>query len=268
MENLTAIVSPGPWRDDAVRLECPEMTRIQRVEPEDRARLNRLLDTRSAADAMAAYYALQYPTGRVTILGAFSGERDPRAFLIIAQTGLDLFRPLVVPFVAKKAFLMDLLAAGLGDGRPVLLYLPVEQQEWVRDLVELNDERVTELLRLDPLAFEPIINLFVVSVETPTGWPRYEIRSGKVIHAASGLNWKGEHFAEVYVQAEGPALARGFVKSVLASIAGKLLGEKLTALLRVDEEDRFTRAEALSIGFRPTGVRTLIAQARWTPVGS
>ncbi len=210
---------------------------------------------------MAAYYALHHPSDRVAVFAYYASNGVPSAFLAVARTGLDLFRPLAIPFVAQAAGMEALLRAGLQAGRPVLLHAPLEQRPWVEAAAELSNVRVFELFRLDLRAFEPIVNVLVVETRTPAGWPRYEIRSGEVVHVAAGLNWKGPVFAEVYLDVSPDVRGRAFGRSALAAIAGRLLGESIVALYRIPDDDPIGRAEARRLGFRSTGLRTFEAQA-------
>lgn len=237
------------------------MSEVRRLPASSRAELARLLDERSAADAMAGYYALHHPADRVTLYTFHPTHAGITGFLALARTGLDLFRPLAVPFVASPRGLAALLRAALKPDRPVVLQLPLEQRTWVEDVVELSDLQVGEVLRLDLREFQPVVNMLVVETRSPGGWPRYEIRSGETVYVAAGINWKGPTFAEVYLDVDPSVRGRGYGKPVLAAIAGRLLGESLVALYRVADEDFAGRSEAAALGFRPTGLRILTAQA-------
>lgn len=234
---------------------------VRALTPTERHLLAPLLDQQSAADASAGYYALRHPAERLELLADFTGSDTVRGFLAIARTGLDLFRPVATPFAAHPATLTSLLRAGLRPGQPVLLFLPVEQQSWIEGLVLLSESKTMTLLRLDPSVFEPVLNVLVVSTQSPEGSPRFEVRTPRGLHAAAGVNWRGDRFAEVYVESDAEGRARGFARSVLAAIVGQLLSERLVALYRVDELDSQAAADAHRIGFRRTGERTLVAQA-------
>lgn len=237
------------------------MGRVRQVPTAERGQLALLIDERSAADAMAGYYALHHPGERVALLAYYPSNSTASGFLAVAQTGLDLFRPLAVPFVAQPAGMAALLRAALLPGRPVVLHLPLDQRPWVDDVVELSNERSFELLRLDLREFEPVINVLVVESRTPDGWPRYEIRSDDTVHVAAGLNWRAPSFAEVYVEVSPKVPGRAFGRSALAAISARLLSESVVALFRVADGDESTRHEAMRLGFRSTGVRTMTAQA-------
>jgi len=237
------------------------MASIQRISPEERHRLFGLLNDRSASDAFVAYYALEHPADRVVIHGYFSGGKGPSGFMVVAQTGMDLFRPIAVPFVATPTSLHQLLRASLQPQRPVLLYLPLEQREWAEQLLDFQGGQVAELMRLDPRAYEPMINVLVRESSSPLGTPRYEIQSRSGASAATGVNWQGQRYAEVYLQADEEAQTRGLALSVLAAISSRLLREHTIPLFRHDESSLIRLSSLERLGFRGTGSRTFIAQA-------
>jgi hypothetical protein len=248
------------------RLFCPlafdynprSMGQVRPISTEDRNLLASLLDRRSAADATAAYYALHHPASKVKLYGYFATNDKPSGFLAMANTGLDLFRPVAVPFAAQPFPLIALMREGLGRGRPALVHLPADQMVWIEGVLEWEDARTLELMRLSPQEFEPLINVLVVEALTPTGWPRYEIRSRDTVVAAAGLNWMGEYFAEVYLEVQPEARERRLGESVLAAIVSRLLSERRVPLYLIEAGDNEALLEASALGFRPTGVRTVI----------
>jgi GNAT superfamily N-acetyltransferase len=237
------------------------MSEVRRLQPAERNELAALLDERSAADAMAAYYGLHHPADRLSLYVYQPTRGGLRGFLAVAQTGLDLFRPLAVPFVGQREGLAELLRAGLRPGRPVVLHIPVEQRPWALEVAELSDVRPAELLRLDMRRLRPLLNVLVVESQSPNGWPRYEIHAADGSVAAAGLNWKGPRFAEVYLDLDPKAKGRGFGASVLAAITRRLIEEKISPLYRVAVDDLEARAAAEELGFTPTGIQTLTCQA-------
>lgn len=236
------------------------MPEIRELPPEERERLAPLLNLHSPADATAAYYALDHPADRVRLFVEFAGNGTPRGFLALAQTGLDLFRRLAVPFAAHPMGLVSLLQGALAPGVPALILLPMEQKIWVDRAVSLRETRVTDLYRLHPPSFQPVLNVLVSASESPAGGPRFEIRSPVGGHAAAGTNWTGANFSEVYVETDNDGRARGFSRSVLAAIAGQVLSDRKLALYRIDDMDVGAQAEAAEVGFRRTGDRVLLAE--------
>jgi hypothetical protein len=237
------------------------MADIQELPVRERGRLATLLNLQSPADATAAYYALDHPAERVRIFVEVAGNGSPRGFLVLAQTGLDLFRRLVVPFAGSPFVLASLLRTALEPGRPVLLLLPLEQQTWIEGWLDLSEIRVSDMYRLHTAHFQPVLNVLLSTSISPQGGSRFEVRSPAGGAAAAGTNWSGSRYAEVYLETDIDGRARGFAKSVLAAIAGQLLSERLVALYRIDETDAVAQAEAFEVGFRRTGDRALLAQA-------
>jgi len=238
------------------------MTSVQLIPREERGKLQNLVDIRSTSDAMAAYYGLEHPSERVSIYGYYPNGQVLSGFMTVASTGLDLFRPLIIPFTAKDEALRTLVAAALDPGRPYLIYLPIEQSESLIDLADIEPIALTNLLRLDTKRFEPVINVLVQKNEGLGGSPRFEIQSRGEGHAASGINWRSSQSVEIYVESDSSGYRRGFTKSVLAALIQDLLKEKIRILFRVADDDYSAFEDAFDLGFSPTNVRTLFAQIR------
>jgi hypothetical protein len=235
------------------------MSTYQVIEAEDRALLEPLLNQRAASDAIITYYALKHPARKVNLFAALGSRGVPTSFLVLAQTGIDLFRPLVIPFVASSDVLNQLLDIAIAPDRPFILQMPLEQKDWLDSSFELSNIRTAELLRLDPVVFEPIINVLVLEVSTPDDYSRYEIRSTSGAYAAAGVNWVGDGFAEVYVDFEKEAIERKFAVSVLSAMSNKLLEEKNIPIFLREDESAVTYQALERIGFRSTGFRIIIA---------
>jgi hypothetical protein len=236
------------------------MARIQEIDNAEREQLAPLLNTEAVSDALASYCALYHPEEKLKLFVSSDGSGKPNGFIAIAQTGLDLFRPIAVPFVASSRILKDLLGAALQPGQPVLLYLPLEQRDWLAEDLILTESRVTELLRLDPMSYRPIVNVLVLEVGTPSGLPRFEIRTKSGSYAAAGINWIGKRFSEVYLEADHEARVRGLAISVLSAMNNHLLDQNRIPLYRTDDTNQIGYDELMSIGYRATGTRTLITQ--------
>jgi len=211
---------------------------------------------------MAAYYALEHPAERVRLFGCNTPAGDPLGFMAVAQTGLDLFRPLAVPFVAKRQVLLRLLHDAFRPNQPFLLTLPSDQLSWLEGELEIGSVQRSELLRLEPSAYEPVLNVLVVEADGLTDRLRYEIRTAEGARAAAGVNWAGQRFAEVYLDADDRARGRRLTESVLSALVGRLLGERRIALYRVETERIAVKTEAFRLGFRPTGLRAALVEAQ------
>lgn len=238
------------------------MTSVQLIPSEERQKLRNLVDVHSTSDAMAAYYGLEHPNERVSIYGYYPNGQILSGFMAVASTGLDLFRPLIIPFTATDKAIRTLIAAALDPGRPYLIYLPIEQRDSLIDLADIEPIEVTNLLRLDTKRFQPVINVLVQKREGPGCSPRFEIQSRGEGHAASGINWRSSQSAEIYVESDSSGYRRGFTKSVLAALIQDLLKERIRIMFRVADNDYSAFEDAFDLGFSPTNVRTLFAQIR------
>lgn len=238
------------------------MTSVQLIPREERRKLRNLVDIHSTSDAMAAYYGLEHPSELVSIYGYYPAGQVLSGFMAVASTGLDLFRPLLIPFAATDEAIRILIAAALDPGRPYLIYLPIEQSESLIDIAGIEPIAVTNLLRLDTNSFKPVMNVLVQKSEGPGGSPRFEIQSRGEGHAASGINWRSPQSAEIYVESDSSGYRRGFTKSVLAALIQDLLKERIRILFRVADDDYSAFEDAFDLGFSPTNVRTLFAQIR------
>lgn len=237
------------------------MAHVEIIPCEARDTLRMLLDVRSAADALASYYGLVHECGRVQLYGFYPNSDHLSGFLALAQTGLDLFRPLAIPFAGTREGLRSLIEAALQPARHYLAYLPVEQQEFLIGVADLSPLQVSNLLRLDVRGFEPVINVLIERSQTPDGSPRFEIRS-RGGFAASGINWQTEFAVEIYAEGDAMGYRRGFTKSVLGALIHHLLQERLTVFLRVPDDDYRSFEDAFDLGFKPTGVRQVFADLK------
>ncbi|OGO20239.1 MAG: hypothetical protein A2Z14_15390 [Chloroflexi bacterium RBG_16_48_8] len=241
------------------------MTQVRLIDANEREQLAPLLNKQSASDALAAYCALLHPMEKVKLYVSYDGGGRPNSFLAMAQTGMDLFRPLAVPFVASPKNLRDLLDAALSPGHPVLLSLPLEQRDWLDQSLLLSEMEITELLRLDPTSFKPIVNVLVMEVNMPSGLPRFEIRTRSGSYAAAGINWMGDRFSEIYLEADREAQIRGLGLSVISAMSTRLLEENRISLFGLDSTTELEFKDLSDIGYRSTGTRRILAQGIQKP---
>jgi hypothetical protein len=234
------------------------MPNIELIPCEKRDALRSLIDVRSAADALASYYGLVHECERVQLYGYYPNNHSLSGFLAVAQTGIDLFRPLAVPFLGTRQALQEMVLGVLKPGRHYLIYLPVEQQEYLIGMAGLSQIMVSNLLRLDPRVFQPLLNVLVEQRHTPDGHPRFDIQSSNGF-AAAGINWRTQYAAEIYAEGDQPGYRRGFTKAVLGALISQLIQEGLTVFLRIPDDDYRSFEDAFDLGFKPTGVRQLFA---------
>jgi hypothetical protein len=236
------------------------MATVRKLESNEYDLIKRLINPRVASDAQAAYYALEHPRERVSVYGFFPKNGILNGFVAIAQTGFDLFRPLIVPFTGTDESLIQLLETALPEKRPHLMYLPIEQEAILDDHFTIARLQLSSLLRLDPRGFEPILNILVMEGQNSEGWPRFEIQATSGGFAAAGLNWKSKYAAEMYIESDEEGRRRGFTTSVLSALIDRMLAERLLVLFRVIDDDYGSFEDAFDLGFVPTGVRSVLVQ--------
>jgi hypothetical protein len=224
---------------------------------EERGKLRAFLQMQRAADAVAAYYALHHPAARIR-----AWVREPGGgFLVRAQTGQDLFRPLVILRAPQPAAAEELLRAALPPGTGFLLALTEEAARWPLPILLAEPPTVLRLLELNAARFEPVVNIFVVRTQSPDGLPRYEIRQGDRLLAAAGVNWRSPEWAEIFVRTEPDVQNRGYGKSVTAALCRQLAEERRRVLFAVAETNTVSRHMAESLGFVDTGERETLCSA-------
>jgi RimJ/RimL family protein N-acetyltransferase len=224
---------------------------------ENRGSLRLLLEEKRPGDALAGYYALHHPPAR-TRLWVHRGEDDAvDGFAVRAQTGQDLFRPLITLRVRDQAAAGDLLRAALPADQPALFSVPEHLSLWVLPLLAVETRRVLFIFRLNPARFEPVLNVFVRLSKSPSGMPLYEIHGGDKLLASAGVNWSFPPWAEIFVQTDPSVRERKFGTSVCAALCRHLLNERFTILFAVSEGNLASIGLAQNLGFEDTGDREL-----------
>lgn len=226
-----------------------------------RARARLLVDEHSPVDALAAYYAWYSPVERVQLFLAEDGPGQPSGLLVRAQTGMDLFRPLVTFRADSEVTAAELFGAGLPPARPVYLTVPDRLAVWANKYLNVTDAELHRLYRFDPARYQPLLNVLVVTSHDPSGGPRCEIRAGEHVGAVAGVNWQSPHFAEIYVYTEPAVRGRGWGKAVVSTLAGLLLKAGRVPLYVVSASNDYSIRLAEAVGFVDTGHREYVGQA-------
>lgn len=224
--------------------------------------IRHLLDDRSPADALAVYYALCHDPGRSVLVVHPEAGNSNRAdgFLVRAQTGQDLFRPLVTFRAPSAEAALELFREGLTPGRPYYVAVPMDLAGHVNRHLRVSDPTTHRVYRLDPERYQPIINIFVSTSRGPDGTPRYEVRQAEKAYASAGVNWRSARFAEIYVYVDPAVRGRGWGKSVVASAAGDMLMAGLTPLYVVADDNPASIRTAEAVGFLDTGIREYVCE--------
>jgi len=225
---------------------------------EERGSLRSLLDARRAGDAMALYYALLHPAAKIRLWVHRSPGGRADGFLVRAQTGQDLFRPLVTLRAQDASGAAELLQAAFPSPRAAIFSIPEPLGLWVLPLLSAETTIQILIFRLNPARMEPLINILVQRAVSPGGLPRYEIRREERLLAAAGVNWQSSDFAEIFVQTDPEVRERGYGKSVCAALCRHLLDEKKGILYAVEERNTASVRLARSLGFEDTGEREIL----------
>jgi GNAT superfamily N-acetyltransferase len=225
----------------------------------EREAIKPLLSMSDPGDALTAYYALHHPPALTQLHLHRSDAGRVDGFLAACITGADLFRPLVVTRAETDGVLEMLLRQELPAGRPYHFVAPLGYVAVLEREVQLSEERVGVIQALDPLRFEPVVNVLVVPAEGASGGLRFEIRSQGRVMAAAGTNWRSPGFAEIYVYTEPEARGRGWGRSVVSALTAALLTEGVRPLYVVEEGDQASSKLAAALGYYDTGEREFSA---------
>jgi RimJ/RimL family protein N-acetyltransferase len=222
-----------------------------------------LLDERSTADALAAYYALYHPADRTEL---FVHPNDPgfgrsAGFLVRARTGMDLFRPLVTGRLHNDETAHALFERGLLPGRPVYLTLPEEDARWANKYLHVTDVELHRIYRYQPESYQSEINVLVVTSTGADGLPHCEIRAGDRSGAVAGINWQSPRYAEVYVYTDPAMRGRGWGKAVVRALVGLILKSGRLPLYVVAQSNEYSIRLAEAVGFQDSGHREFVGQA-------
>ena len=231
---------------------------------DDRVRIaNSLHQPIAAQDALAHHYAVEYDARRTKL---FAMPERPRlgpsdgqlTWAAVCQTGMDLFRPLLIARSSSDAELASVLKAVLIPGRQYLFSLPPDLKSKLERSCSLHGEQSNLIYVLSRESFQPVVNILVQGSMTPDAKLRATIRARDGSAAAeAGTNWQGARFAEVFVQVAEGARRRGLGKSVLSAVCAQLFEMGRTPILLAGGENVASQRLATRLGFQDTGAREL-----------
>lgn len=210
--------------------------------------------TTQPVDALASYFALEHDARRTKITVRTDARQQPLAFVAVCQTGIDLFRPLVVVRGDDPAALSDALREALAPGRQYLFSAPVTLRPDLERLAHLHGETTNSILTLSRSDFQPVINILVQTSRSPDGLLRASIRARDEGHAAeAGTTWISTRYAEVFVRVAESVRNRGLGKSVVSAVSAQILDLNRTPLYSAARDNAPSQRLALRLGYRDTG---------------
>lgn len=210
--------------------------------------------TSNPSDAVASYFALEHDARRTRLVVRTNAHNRALAFVAVCQTGLDLFRPLVVMRGDDSAALRDALRESLAARRQYLFNAQPAARPDLEAVGELHGEVVNRIYTLNATDFQPIVNILVQTSKTPDGLLRAAIRARDGSNAAeAGTSWISSKYAEVFVNVIEGARNRGLGKSVVSAVSAQVLEMRRTPLYVVKPSNEASLKLAQRLGYRDTG---------------
>ena len=175
------------------------------------------------------------------------------AFVAVCQTGLDLFRPMVVLRGDDSDALRHTLKQALQARRQYLFNAIPSSKPDLEAVADLHGEAVNAIYTLENSAFKPVVNIMVQTSKTPDGQLRAVIKTRDGDNAAeAGTSWISSRYAEMYVKVMEAARNRGLGKSVVSAISTQVLQAGRTPLYIVDPANTASIRLAERLGYRNT----------------
>jgi GNAT superfamily N-acetyltransferase len=227
---------------------------------EKRRALRPLLSPSNPADALASYYGLWHDPRRTQLTLHHDDQQRADGFVVVAQTGADLFRPLVTLHAPTQEVGQALLRSALQPGRPYQILVPVMLAAAVREEIEITRSSLGHIYSLDPGRFQSVINVLVQRVDTEEGGLRFQIESQGQVMAMAGTNWRSPTFAEIFVYVHPRGRGRGWGRSVVSACTAALLDQRVRPLYTAEEENQASIGIATSLGYMDSGLRQFVAE--------
>ncbi len=218
----------------------------------NRALIAPLLTTKPV-DAVAWYFALEHEARRTKLFLKRDAQNRVAAFAAVCQTGLDLFRPMVVMRGDDGEALRAVLKEALQTRRQYLFNALPSSKPDLEAAADLHGEAVHAIYTLGHSDFKPVVNIMVQTSKTPDGQLRAVIKTRDGDNAAeAGTSWMSSRYAEMYVKVLEVARNRGLGKSVVSAVSAQVLGAGRTPLYIVDPDNTASIRLAERLGYRNT----------------
>ena len=209
--------------------------------------------TASPADAVASYFTLEHDPKRTRLTVLTNGSGRALAFVAVCQTGLDLFRPMVVMRGDDANAMQDALREALQPRRQYLFNALPSVRPTIEALLNFHGEAIHVIYVLNASDFQPIVNILVQASKTPDGLLRAVIKARDGSNAAeAGTSWISSRYAELFVNVVEGARSRGLGKSVVSAVSATILGMNRLPLYVAEKDNLASIRLAQRLGFHNT----------------
>ncbi|MCW1967911.1 MAG: GNAT family N-acetyltransferase [Anaerolineae bacterium] len=210
------------------------------------------------AYAKLRYFALRHDASKVKLFVAHNTKQQIDTVVAHCQTGMDLFRPLIVADGDDGPRLQATLRQALISGRQYLFSISPRLRPDVETVATIYSPTMGHIYALNEADFRPTPNVLVQMSKTPNGQPRASIRARDDSAAAeAGVNWVSPKFAEVFVRVDERVRGRGLGKSVVSALTTQLLALGRTPIYITADDNAASQRLAFSLGYHDTGAREL-----------
>ncbi len=204
-------------------------------------------------DALAWYFALEHDARRTRIVARTDAGGHAVAFVAVCQTGIDLFRPMVVVRSEDSSALCDALREALSPNRQYLFSAPVTLRPDIERVAYLYGETTNHIYALHQADYKPVVNIMVQASRTPDGLLRASIsaRDGSTA-AEAGTTWISSRYAEVYVRVVEALRSRGLGRSVVSAVTNQILELGRTPIYSASDDNLPSQHVAQALGYHDT----------------
>jgi RimJ/RimL family protein N-acetyltransferase len=213
-----------------------------------------LLDPTDPEDALTLYYALHYPTDRVTV-HVLSEQDQPVGFLAVCQAAVELWTPLVVMRTVSADVSYRLLHECLSPGREYVFAIAEWDVPPLERACRIWDRDHERIYTLRPADFEPVRHPALRRNDRLDGRVRFEIVLDGHVVSRAGTNWESPNFAEIGVMTDEAYRGRGLAKAVVSACTDILLERDIAPLYIASEENAASRQVCESLGYTFHGQR-------------
>lgn len=206
--------------------------------------------TNEPADALTRYFAVDHDPKRTKLFARQNARGKVMAFVAVCQTGIDLFRPMLVMRGDDSPTLRELLREALTPNRSYLFSIQPGLRADVEAECAVNNAEHNRIYTLNRADFRPIMNLMTTTSRTPDGLFRAAVRGqGDVVAAEAGVSWMSSRYAEVFVRVEASVRRRGLGKSVVSAVSLMTLDSGRAPLYMTSEDNAPSQKLAERLGY-------------------